>query len=177
MTEINPDALIVAIGGKAIRPNIPGIDGANVLSVEAAFENPELVKGNALIIGAGRSGTELAIYLGELGKKASLIDALPKVNQSLYLSQIAKYQLVTSAGTKAKEIRADGVLCDTPDGEKFFPADTVILALGVKPLWEEVDALSSFAGEFYQAGDCRKPRNMMDATGEAWTMANLIGRY
>ena len=68
-------------------------------------------------------------------------------------------------------------LIENQKGEKFFPAETVILALGVKPLWEEVDALSSFAGEFYQAGDCRKPRSIMDATGEAWTMANLIGRY
>ena len=175
--EINPDALIVAIGGKPVRPNIPGIDGANVVPVEAAFENPERVKGNALIIGAGRSGMELAIYLSELGKKTSLIDALPKVDPSTYAYKLEENGIVITAGTKAKEIRADGVLCDTPDGEKFFPADTVVLALGVKPLWDEVDALSSFAGEFYQAGDCRKPRTMMDATSEAWTMANLIGRY
>ncbi|MDD6188566.1 MAG: FAD-dependent oxidoreductase [Clostridiales bacterium] len=177
VNEIKPDALIAAIGGKPIRPNIPGIDGANVISVEEAFAKPELVKGKALIIGAGRSGTELGIYLKELGKEVSLIEAKEDANQGLYAAKIAENSLETSVSTMAKEIRADGVLCDTADGEKLFPAETVILALGVKPLWEEVDALSSFAGEFYQAGDCRKPRSIMDATGEAWTMANLIGRY
>ena len=37
VTEINPDALIVAIGGEPIRPNIPGIDGANVIGIEESF--------------------------------------------------------------------------------------------------------------------------------------------
>ena len=77
----------------------------------------------------------------------------------------------------AKEIKADGIVCETAQGEKVLEADTVVLALGIRPLWEEVDALSSFAGEFYQAGDCRAPRNIIEATGEAWSMANLVGRF
>jgi len=175
--EIKPDALIVAIGGKPIRPNIPGIDGANVIGVEQAFANPELVKGKALVIGAGRSGTELGIWLKEQGKDISVIEARETVDPGVYAVKIAETGLEITAGTKAKEIKADGVLCETAEGEKFIAADTVVLALGVAPLWDEVDALSGFAGEFYQAGDCRKPRNIIDATGEAWTMANLIGRH
>ena len=175
--EIGPDALIAAIGGRDIRPEIPGIDGPNVITVEEAFDAPDRVKGKALIIGAGRSGTELGIYLKELGKDVSLIEAQEKINQALYASKIAENDLVTVTGAKAREIREDGVLCALGEEERFFPADTVILALGVEPLWDEVEALASFAGEFYQAGDCRKPRSIMAATGEAWTAANLIGRY
>lgn len=175
--EINPDALIVAIGGKPIRPNIPGIDGANVVSVEDAFANPDLVKGKALVIGAGRSGIELGIWLKEKGVDISLIEAKESGSAGNAASKVTKVGLEIVVNTKAKEIKADGVLCDTPDGEKFFAADTVVLALGVEPLWDEVDALSSFAGEFYQAGDCRAPRNIMAATGEGWTMANLVGRF
>lgn len=175
--EIKPDALIVAIGGKPIRPNIPGIDGANVIGVEQAFANPELVKGKALVIGAGRSGTELGIWLKEKGKDISVIEARETVDPGVYAVKIGETGLEITAGTKAKEIKADGVICETVEGEKFIAADTVVLALGVAPLWDEVDALSGFAGEFYQAGDCRKPRNIIDATGEAWTMANLIGRH
>ncbi len=177
VSEIAPDALIVAIGGKPVRPGIPGIDGANVLPVEEAFAKPELVQGKTVIIGAGRSGTELGIYLKELGKDVSIIEAKEDAAQGLYAAKIQETGLVTAVSTKAKEIRPDGILCDGPEGDVFLPAETVVLALGVEPLWEEVDALSAFAGEFYQAGDCRKPRSIMDATGEAWTMANLIGRY
>ena len=146
-------------------------------AVEQAFANPELVKGKALVIGAGRSGTELGIWLKEQGKDISVIEARETVDPGVYAVKIGETGLEITAGTKAKEIKADGVICETAEGEKFIAADTVVLALGVAPLWDEVDALAGFAGEFYQAGDCRKPRNIIDATGEAWTMANLIGRH
>lgn len=175
--EIKPDALIAALGGKPIRPNIPGIDGANVVAVEAAFANPELVKGKTLVIGAGRSGVELGIWLKEKGVDISLVEAQAEPGVGNAAAKVGEVNLEIAVNTKAKEIKADGVLCDTPDGEKFFPADTVVLALGVTPLWGEVDELSAFAGEFYQIGDCRAPRKIIDATGEAWTVANLIGRY
>ncbi len=178
--EIGPNALIAAIGGKPVRPDIPGIDGAGVVSVEEAFEHPELVKGKALVIGAGRSGVELGIYLKEMGADISIIEAVKvpeTVSMTRYVLKIKDNDLRIEGGVRAKEIRPDGVLCDTEDGEKFYPADTVVLALGIQPLWDEVDALSSFAGEFYQAGDCRSPRTIIEATGEGWTMANMIGRY
>ena len=175
--EIKPDALIAALGGKAIRPNIPGIDGANVVSVEAAFANPELVKGKAVVIGAGRSGVELGVWLKEKGVDISLVEAQAESGVGNAAAKVGEVKLEINVNTKAKEIKADGVLCETPDGEKFYEADTVVLALGVEPLWAEVDALADFAGEFYQIGDCREPRKILNATGEAWTAANLIGRY
>ena len=175
--ELKPDAIIMAIGGAPIRPSIPGIDGANVVGVEEAFANPDLAKGKVVIIGAGNSGTELGIYLKELGKDVSLIEAKADAQQSRYIYKMAEVGLQTSVNTTAREIKADGIVCDTPDSETFIAADTVVLALGIRPLWEEVDVLSSFAGEFYQAGDCRAPRTIIEATGEAWTMANLVGRY
>ncbi len=175
--EINPDAIIMCIGGAPIRPNIPGIDGENVVGVEEAFANPELAKGKVVIVGAGASGTELGIYLKELGKDVTVIEAKADAGQGRYKSKIEEVGLVTYAGTAAKEIKADGIVCETAEGEKVLEADTVVLALGIRPLWEEVDALSSFAGEFYQAGDCRAPRNIIEATGEAWSMANLVGRF
>ena len=174
---LKPDAIIMAVGGAPIRPNIPGIDGANVVGVEEAFANPDLAKGKIVVIGAGNSGTELGIYLKELGKDVSVIEAKADAQQSRYTFKMAEVGLQTSVSTTAKEIKTDGIVCDTPDGEKFIAADTVVLALGIRPLWEEVDALSSFAGEFYQAGDCRSPRTIIEATGEGWTMANLVGRF
>ncbi len=178
VSEINPDALIVAIGGEPIRPNIPGINGENVIGIEEAFAKPELNKGKVVIIGAGRSGTELGIYLREsFGMDVSLIEAQENGDQAKYVDKMAEVGLQTAYSTRAKEIKANGIVCDTPEGEKFIEADTVVLALGVKPLWNEVDALSSFAGEFYQAGDCRAARSMLEASGEGWSMANLLGRY
>ena len=126
------------------------------------------------------SNTEYDFYVRSycaVGDQSEAVKITFKTEVSCFQPETATVSNVTATGAKAKEIREDGVLCDTAEGEKLFPADTVVLALGVEPLWDEVDALSSFAGEFYLAGDCRKPRSIMAATGEAWTAANLIGRY
>ena len=83
---------------------------------------------------------------------------------------------------------AEGMAVDseTKEGKLFagildvlsdIAADLEDLEANNLDLWEEVDALSAFAGEFYQAGDCRAPRNIIEATGEAWSMANLVGRF
>jgi len=175
--ELKPDALIMAVGGEPVRPDIPGINGSNVIGVEQAFTDPSLAGGKIVVIGAGRSGTELGIYYKELGKEVSLIEAQDTGDQAKYLAKMAEVGLETAFGLRAKEIRPDGVLCESVKGEQFIPADTVVLALGVRPLGEQVDALASFGGEFYQAGDCRSARGIIEATGEGWTMANLIGRY
>ena len=76
-TEVTPeyaakegaDVLIAALGARPVKPPIPGLDGGNVLSAEEAYENPEKVGNSVVIIGAGLSGVELAIYLTSLGRK------------------------------------------------------------------------------------------------------------
>ena len=79
--------------------------------------------------------------------------------------------------TKAMEIRADGVLCRQAEGEKFFPADTVIYAVGQRPEMEAAQALRFSAPEFYQLGDCISPKNITNATSAAFQIARDIGRY
>ncbi len=178
VSETAPDALIVAIGGVPMRPAIPGIEGENVIGVEEAFAKPELAKGKVVVVGAGRSGTELGIWLKEVyGRDVVVIEAAAQGDQAKYIAKMAEVGLETKLNTRAKEIKENGILCDTPEGDVFIEADTVVLALGVKPLRDEVEALSSFAGEFHQVGDCRTPRGILEATGEGWTAANLIGRY
>ena len=87
-TEVTPeyaksteaDVIIAAIGAVPLIPDIPGIDGANVIGAEEAFLNPAKVKHSALILGAGLVGTELAIYLHGLGKKVQIIEKIAQFN-------------------------------------------------------------------------------------------------
>ncbi|MBR6206607.1 MAG: hypothetical protein IKQ73_05530 [Oscillospiraceae bacterium] len=60
--------------------------------------------------------------------------------------------------------------------ERFFPADTVIYAVGQRPRTEEATALKRCAPEFYIVGDCVAARNVLMATREAFNAARDIGR-
>jgi 2,4-dienoyl-CoA reductase-like NADH-dependent reductase (Old Yellow Enzyme family)/thioredoxin reductase len=69
------------------------------------------------------------------------------------------------------------VRADAAEGSrKLFEADTVIYAVGQRPLHDEADRLRFCAPEFHQIGDCLTPKNINQAIGMASTVARDIGR-
>ena len=175
------DVVIAALGARPAKPAIPGVDGANVVSAEDAYKNPDITGKTVVILGAGLVGTELAIYLSMLGRKAAVVEMLDGISHGgnnlhvLALNvEIAKYGIDMNFNTTALEITAEGVKCRAPGGEKFFSADTVIYATGQRPLWEDVENLSSAAADFYPVGDCITPKNIMNATSMAFSTARNV---
>ena len=180
---IGADVLIAALGSRPVKPALPGIDGANVYGAEEVYVNPDLVKENAVILGAGLVGTELALYLKSLGKNATVIEMADKMNpgdNALGVGaigvQFKENGMEIQFNTKATKIDEGGVYAETKDGEKYFPADTVIYAVGQEALADEAMALYDCAGRFYPLGDCMVPNNIADANKMGETIALDIGR-
>ena len=90
--------------------------------------------------------------------------------------QLDKYKIEVNLSTRAAEITAEGVKCVKDGSEVFFPADTVIYAVGQRALQDEAMALYSAAPEFYQLGDCTAPSNIKNAVATAYVTARNIGR-
>ena len=90
--------------------------------------------------------------------------------------QIQERKIGVALSTKAMAIRPDGVEAEDAEGKRFFPADTVIYAVGQKPLSDEAIALNACAPEFYLVGDCLSARSILAATTEAYNAARDIGR-
>ena len=90
--------------------------------------------------------------------------------------QLDKQKIKTILSTSVKEITKEGALVSGPEGEQLLTADTVIYAVGQKPLLEEAAALHDCAPEFYQLGDCIAPKNIMNATRAAFAVACDLGR-
>ena len=71
-------------------------------------------------------------------------------------------------------------VADKPDeanGRYLFEADTVIYAVGLKPLRAEADELRYGAPEFYQLGDCLTPATIVEANRMAYNITRDIGRF
>jgi thioredoxin reductase len=67
-------------------------------------------------------------------------------------------------GLTCCEITNEGVVAAGADGERtVIPADTVVVAVGYRPLTEVVDALVGTAPEFMTIGDCVRPRRLLNA--------------
>jgi 2,4-dienoyl-CoA reductase-like NADH-dependent reductase (Old Yellow Enzyme family)/thioredoxin reductase len=207
------DVLIAALGARPLVPNIPGINGKNVLGAEEAYYHPEKVGINTVIIGGGLVGVEVGIYLAGLGRKVTIVEMMESLNDGGNLChglalnvEIKRYGIQISTATRVEEINDKGIVGgyvgntytlpmsktvqlapgtsnsigrvireDIEKGtRRFFPADTIIYAIGQQPLRAEADALRFCAPEFYQIGDCLAAKNIQQATSMAFAVARDI---
>ncbi len=78
-------------------------------------------------------------------------------------------QSVITRGTNDEEVEMGA--------RKLYEADTVIYALGTRPLREDAQKLNGIAPLFFQLGDCLDSRNVYTANSTAYTIARDLGRY
>ncbi len=180
--EMKPDVIIAAIGSSAVVPPIPGVEGNNVTSAENAYYHAEELDGKIVILGGGLVGIELGIYLKNMGKEVTVVEMAEKLNCGDNLVhemgvevEINRIKLETHTSTKALKIEKDGVLCEGPDGEVFYPADHVVIAAGMKGRQEEAISFAQAAPLFYQAGDCLAVKNIGEANRLGFQAAMELG--
>ena len=180
--SVGADVIIAALGARPIKPAIPGIDGRNVFLADDVYVKPELAGRSAVILGGGLVGMELAIYLNSLGIKAEVVEMaegfhpFPNVLHGQAIDiKMREEGIQAHFSTKAARIDEGGVWCETPEGEQYFAADSVIYAVGQRALTEETMALYDCATYFYPVGDCVLPRNIAEANAAARVIAEDIG--
>jgi 2,4-dienoyl-CoA reductase-like NADH-dependent reductase (Old Yellow Enzyme family)/thioredoxin reductase len=169
----NPDVVIAAVGATPIVPNIPGIKNKKVLMAENIYKPNAVIGNKAVILGGGLVGTEEGINLAMQGKDVTVVEMLGEIardanwiHRIALLQEVEKYarNLKVVTGTKGKAVTEEGLVCEGPDGkEVLYHADTVICAVGYKALTSVVEKLRGTAPEFYNIGDCVKPRKVFDA--------------
>ncbi|MGI6218215.1 MAG: FAD-dependent oxidoreductase, partial [Coriobacteriales bacterium] len=184
VADISPDVIIAALGASPSVPPIPGIE--NALSAIDVYADPDLAGDTVAILGGGLVGAELAIYLSDLGKKASIIEMLPNVNvgdnilHGMALGiELEKHDIEMHMNAKVKSI-SNGVVSATVKDEEgnthelTVEADTIVNALGMKR--NDVEGLRFCAPEFHQIGSCNSVGTIYDATRVAHTVALDIGQ-
>ncbi len=179
--SIQPDVLLAALGARPVVPPITGLDGKNVLTAEFAYRHAEQVGQQVVVLGGGLVGVELALYLAGAGRAVTIVEMLPMLNnggnilhQNALDVELNARKVRLSLGTRVLSVSEQGVTGSRDGCEQFFPADTVICAMGQRPLREEAEALRFCAPEFYVVGDCVAPKNILQATAMADAIAKNI---
>jgi pyruvate/2-oxoglutarate dehydrogenase complex dihydrolipoamide dehydrogenase (E3) component len=124
-----------------------------------------------VILGGGLIGSESAVYLDGLGKKVTVVEMrgdyapdaadMHKIGLEVYFKSSNVHMQLN---TMAKEITDEGLLCVDKDGnEILFPADTILVAAGMRANEKAVEELRYAAPRFFQLGDCIKPGKVYDA--------------
>lgn len=182
--ELNPDALIIAIGAEPFMPQIKGIDKEKVIGFYKAIEDMNHIGQNVVIIGGGTIGAEIGIELAALDKKEVTIvemtgeiavqgNMLYKIGLRQHMDAAPTLHVLTE--TLCMEIADAGVIVKTRTGEvKTLPADTVIIATGVRAKKGEAEKFYGITPETFTAGDCEKARIIKDAIFEGCSTALTI---
>ena len=140
-SEISFDKLILSPGASPVVPQIPGIERALTLrtveDVLRIYDAVEVKPKNAVVIGGGFIGVEMAENLVHKGIKTSLIEALPQVlapldpeMAELVHKELRKNGIDLHLANSVKEITESEVIL--ADGTKVS-AELVIASIGVKP--------------------------------------------
>lgn len=168
--KINADVIITAIGAKPIIPSIPGIDNAKVVGLDALHQKEPAIGQNVIILGGGLVGSECALYLDALGKYVTIIEMKDDWASDAYFMHknamniyMRSSKIIIRTNTTAKAVTDAGLLCSTPNGDKLFQADTILIAAGMKPDRNEADSFYNAAPRVFQVGDCIKTGRVLDA--------------
>ncbi len=172
-----PDTLIIALGADEFVPNIPGVDGPNVVSVVDVDRGTAKVGKKVVICGAGLSGAECAMGLGHEGVDCTIVDVLPEdqlyTNMKDFTLPIFKMHLDDGKvkrlyETAVQEITEKGVVVKKNGRKRTIECDTVITAFGLKKNDALIAELKEIVPETYVIGDARKVGLVGDATNSAY---------
>ena len=167
-----PDAVILAIGAEPFVPGIPGSKLPHVVLAGDVDSGKAAVKGDVVVIGAGLTGLESAVEVAANGHKVTVVDMIPVDNWydnvTSNISSSLKYRVQvnhvdTIGAAKVAGITPDAVTVDVNGETRVVPADTVIMATGMRPNETVLDELNAVVRYTDRVGDCNKVSNLMDA--------------
>lgn len=198
--DANYDAIVVAIGAEKFTPPIPGAFGPNVIHGTEVFDRTDEVGPHAVIIGGGEVGCEAAIVLQSQGKSVEIVetmDELMKNEKKFYpdLREATLYYLdhkfdldnknffdpdeldtfKSHVSTRCVAVTETGVEVESADGTRYsIPADTVIMATGLKKNSELLRKYEGLADIVTYVGDARNPSNIYGTTTSGLAAAREI---
>jgi 2-enoate reductase len=176
------DTVIIATGSQ---PKVFSLgDDEKVYTAADVLTDKKDPGETTVVIGGGLVGCETALWLAQEGKKVTLVEALDELMQingpichanKDMLELLVPFKGVdVVTGAKVTGYK-DGVLtCETAEGTKEIPCDSVILSVGYKEenaLYHEVEF---DIPELYLLGDAKKVANIMYAIWDAFEVANHI---
>jgi NADPH-dependent 2,4-dienoyl-CoA reductase/sulfur reductase-like enzyme/rhodanese-related sulfurtransferase len=189
------DKLVLATGAQSAVPPIPGIELNNIFNLKD-IHDADAIKAtlgehkalNAVIVGGGLIGVEVAEAFHQMGCRITIVEFLPQILGMMDPEMAALVEkhfeakgVKIQTSTKVTEFKGDGKVETVVTDQGELPADIVIMAVGVRPATQLAAAAGLDIGptraiavneqmqtsdpDIYAAGDCAEKKNLI--TGKA----------
>lgn len=172
------DTVILAVGASPVVPkSIRGADKA-VTAVDHLAEGTETGQ-NVVVVGAGVIGCETAVDLAMHGKSVTLVDMtddilmgefIPMQQKMMLRDMVEHYGVKKCMANMLTEVKDDGVAVENKNDHVVseVPADTVILAMGMRSNPSMRQSLIGKGVDIYEIGSGRKNGNIINAIHDAF---------
>jgi 2,4-dienoyl-CoA reductase-like NADH-dependent reductase (Old Yellow Enzyme family)/thioredoxin reductase len=179
--EVRPDLLVWATGARQNIPDIPGLQNQYRLTTLEYFKREKPVKGpRVLVIGAGRTGIEIAELLGLEGYEVtatkrtdpigSMMEMVTKTLAMKQLDEMKNVHIMPHTAVKAfLETRVDMEQDGAP--LSVDPFQTVILSSGMLPAPGPGPEISSLVPRLEVIGDAAEVRDIFSAVHSGYQIA------
>ncbi|MFC1909830.1 FAD-dependent oxidoreductase [Chloroflexota bacterium] len=187
--QMKPDAVVLALGGTVIIPQIPGIDRKNVniltkMDKLLLMLGPKLtalgskimmpgVGKHVVVMGGEHHGCEIAEFLIKRGRKVTVVHTGTEFAEGMTVDDKLRLfpwfdekGVKLIGGVKYEEVTEKGLIVTTKEGKKMLiEADTVMPSLFLKQNLDMAKKLEGKLSEVFTVGSCFKPEPdlMVDA--------------
>lgn len=189
--RLRPDVVILATGASPVKPAVNGIEKRNVTDAVEVLEGKRRAGKRAVVVGGGMVGCEVASFLAEKGKEVVLVtrrpsdfnlsggglapDMEPDIRRWFLFELWPRLGIEVISHSTLTQVTDEGlVVLDGEGKQRLIEADTVVLALGMRPNNDLKGKLEGKVPEIYEVGDCVRPRKIIDAVHEASRIARSI---
>ena len=180
--RLDADVLVIATGAHARTLKIPGAERA-VTAVDF-LDGKASVGDRVVIVGGGLTGCEIAYELALAGKHPSVVEMTPYLvgakgicmaNSSM-LRELLRFRNVPAyVNATVEAITDEGVVLNTPEGQRTVPADSVILSVGYAPDTRFAALKERKNGRpTYFVGDCDRVGSLKTVVRQAYELVQTL---
>ena len=180
--RLDADVLVIATGAHARTLKIPGAERA-VTAVDF-LDGKAPVGDRVVIVGGGLTGCEIAYELALAGKHPSVVEMTPYLvgakgicmaNSSM-LRELLRFRNVPAyVNATVEAITDEGVVLNTPEGQRTVPADSVILSVGYAPDTRFAALKERKNGRpTYFVGDCDRVGSLKTVVRQAYELVQTL---
>ena len=180
ITEMRPEAVVVATGSSTVRPDIVGASLPHVAMARDVIMDRKAVGQKVVVVGGGRVGCETAELLVSRAKEVTLVRMtghgrlagdMGVMTRRQFLAKLRQSPIAIEAHSPVERITREGVIIGKDGQSVLVEADSVVLAPAPGSDNQLAEQLKGLVPELHIIGDSAEPRGIADAIHEGFRVA------